>query len=119
MPRGLSSTPLPASAVAKACELALQELWLERAVQRVKVEDDWIRARRATLKWWQRNDRKTALACIPQYYSDMWELYRKDDEAVLHALHHMALAAIKRGGSDFTVVVTADDFRLLQKFYAP
>jgi hypothetical protein len=49
-------------------------------------------------------------------YMHMWKEHRTNDEAVLTALCALASAAVQQGPY-FTVEVTADDFRLLHKFY--
>ncbi len=116
MPRGLSQTVLPAERVAKACKLALETLLEERDQSRRNIQFEWL----AT--WIKKHPYRrlfqgtgSALAEMPEHWM-MWKEYRKDDEAVLRALGALCEAATDMN-AEFTVEMTADDFRLIRIFY--
>lgn len=116
MPRGLSTTVLPVENVAKACFAAIAEIEAARLVIRKDCEADWIKA------WREQHpiksmftDNKDVLPLMPEYYK-LWKEHREDDESVLNALALMSSAASAKD-MGLTVVITADDFRLIAKHY--
>jgi hypothetical protein len=107
MPRGLSSTVLPARAVEVASAKALAGLREERqAVKATAMADH------------RRRHPVAALLGLepPQEIKYLWEEFRKHDETCLEALQALAGAALDANPL-FTVEMTADDFRLLSPFY--
>ena len=119
MPRGLSQTCIPAKNVAEACVLALVDITESRRQVRQTVEDDWaVTWVAANPSIWRSTGRalELAKAAFPDYLSKIWEQHRKDDEAVLRSLQALCKAAVAQG-DDFTIEMTADDFRLLTAYY--
>lgn len=116
MSRGLSSTVLPVENVAKACFAAIAEIEAARKVIRKDCEADWIKSWRTQHPVKSMfTENSNILALMPEYYM-LWKEHREDDEAVLNALALMSSAASKKD-MDLTVVITADDFRLIAKHY--
>lgn len=114
MPRGLSSTILPASTVAAACGAALAEIDAERKAVEKTVVDDFING-----KGWLMRRSLTydhALRILPVELKTIFEEFRRHDIDVLRALGALARAALDADPS-FTVEITADDFRLLRTHY--
>lgn len=109
MPRGLSSTVLPAGKVRRAASLALVALVGERsAVERTVVAD----ARRR--RWW--GSYNAVRDSLPESQRMIFTEYRKHDEACLRAIAALCAAALDANPL-FTVEMTADDFRLIHPFY--
>lgn len=109
MPRGLSSTILPANTVLRACTAALKALEIERQEVEDTVVKDFCKG-----KFFM--SRQRALLTMPGHMKIIFEEYRKHDKEVLRALRGLAQAA-SDADPTFTVEVTADDFRLLEAFY--
>lgn len=119
MPQALSHTCIPAKNVAAACIAAIDALQLSRTQVRTVVEQDWLKTWTAANPSLFRSAAKTialAAAAFPEYMKEIWEQYRKDDEKVLKSLKALCEAASAQG-DDFTIEMTADDFRLLHDFY--
>lgn len=116
MPRGLSSTCLPASKVLGAARGSYGQLLVERNASKHTCEQDWIRTFRER-HFWRGMWTKTAdiLRVMPEYHK-LWKEYRTDDERVLIALIQLCEAALAFN-SDFTITMTADDFRLIGAGY--
>lgn len=109
MPRGLSSTILPAGKVGDACAAALAKIAQERDTLRVSLLKDFMRGRPFM-------SIERALRTLPASHKTIIEEYRKHDRDVLGALRSLSAAAYA-ASPDFTVEITADDFRLISGFY--
>lgn len=117
MTRGLSSTILPAPKVKKACWLALAQLKDERAVAQSLVERDWIRQYQIAHPVRSRfQTPSTILYIMPEHMKLVYDQYRKNDENTLSALAALCAAA-EDANDKFTIHMTADDFRLVARFY--
>jgi hypothetical protein len=114
MPRGLSCTILPAKHVYEACSAALAAIDAERRGVEKTVVEDFINSK----GWMTRKSLSYAhaLLILPGDRKVIFEEYRKHDIDVLKALGDLAQAALD-ANPDFTVEITADDFRLLRSFY--
>lgn len=112
MPRGLSSTILPAGKVRDACTAALVALETEREA----LKDTVVAGYKASSFSTRFKSRDKLLLELPGHMKAIFEEYRTHDRDVLKALCALCKAAYAHN-KDFTVEVTADDFRLLEAFY--
>lgn len=113
-----SSTVLPAIKVLGASTRALAKLRKERAALRDKVEQEFIVG-------WRKNhpiissfysDASVRSLFVPEGMATIPEQFRAHDESVLRALRDLANAAVVSNPT-FTVMMTADDFRLVSDFF--
>lgn len=114
--RGLSSTTLPAKRVVVACVTAIAALLLERRKIQSAVEAEWLVLARKEFAFGFLMSEAALKARTPPSRRHLYEGYRESDEHVLTALAKLAAAA-DDAGQNFTMVITADDFRLIQEFY--
>lgn len=116
MPRGLSVALLPAKRVYHATMDALVKLREDRIDAKEVCEADWVRQWRAehSIKRIYASE-EHIISKMPEFMK-MWREHRKDDESVLMALAGLAEAAMDHD-KNFTVEITADDFRIIREFY--
>lgn len=114
MTQGLSSSCLPARSVMIAAQCALDRLDNEKD----DLKGSLIMTQRK-LHWrtWGRSD-GAVWDGMPDEIKKIVDLYRVQDRKVIDAILGLAAAAIDTDET-FTVVMTADDFRLVQRWYKP
>jgi len=106
---------LPAQNVEKASRRALISLMDDREQEREKIKQDFI-------KVWRRDHKFQSLVTkdcqidVPEYLTWIANEYRSQEEKVLKALNDLASIAGSYGAV-LTLEVTADDFRLISRFY--
>lgn len=116
MPRGLSSSILPVTAVLPATTRALTALDAERAALRSHLIAEHRRSHPGFRSWMLSDD--SLWKMMPQEVVKIYDLHRVNDEKVLKALQGLCKLAAGYG-KDLTITVTVDDYRLIAEFVRP